>query len=237
MSARGAHVRVSPGKSVLTVPQRYLPGGTLVPPWYMGQEPVRLAWAICCTACLWATEVADRAEAVQMMRIHAAAACDRHERAPQPGVAYRPSMWRPSEDQALRDHPDAAAAELGKLLGRSPGAVRRRRRILASGQVSPTGSRWSVEEQQTLRDCAHMTATQAAQLLGRPVASVRKCAKRLGVSLRPGLVPWTEQEQKVLLAAPTLQAAKVALPGRTKRAISVRASHLGHVFEKTAPAA
>lgn len=94
-------------------------------------------------------------------------------------VQRRP-RWTAEEDAWLRTHADLSPAEAAEVLGRSTGAIEKRRRTLGSTRPCIP---WAEHEDRLLRGCASMCSAMA-MLPGRTKASIKQRASLIGHSFR-----------------------------------------------------
>lgn len=92
----------------------------------------------------------------------------------------RHPRWAAEEDARLRAHAELSAAEAAEILGRSTGAIEKRRRAL--GPTRPCIP-WAEHEDQLLRGCTSMRNAMA-MLPGRTKASIKQRASLIGHSFR-----------------------------------------------------
>lgn len=148
------------------------------------------------------------------------------------GATTAPRVYTAGDDAAIRAvwSPGVDIAELASTLGRSPGAIRIRARVLGCHVPEPR-ARWSDYEDAALRDgyglglgCAEIALT----LPGRSASAVAARAAKLGLASYARV--WTELDDQRLRA---LVAGGVAVEGaarmlsRTPDALRARARKLG----------
>lgn len=99
-----------------------------------------------------------------------------------PGRApvQRARRWTAEEDAWLRAHAGLSAAEVAEALGRSTGAIEKRRRVL--GPTRPS-TPWAEHEDRLLRGCTSMRNAMA-MLPCRTKASIKQRASLIGHSFR-----------------------------------------------------
>lgn len=99
-----------------------------------------------------------------------------------PGKApvQRRPRWAAEEDAWLLAHAELSAAEAAEILGRSTGAVEKRRRAL--GPTRPCIP-WAEHEDRLLRGCTSMRNAMA-MLPGRTKVAIRRHAALIGHSFR-----------------------------------------------------
>lgn len=97
-----------------------------------------------------------------------------------PKKAPRRPRWTAEEDDWVRNHADLSPAEVAEVLGRSTGAIEKRRRTL--GPTRPS-TPWAEHEDRLLRGCTSMRNAMA-MLPGRTKASIKQRASLIGHSFR-----------------------------------------------------
>lgn len=109
-----------------------------------------------------------------------AAAVVTTQETPGKAPAQRRPHWTAEEDAWLLAHAGLSAAEAAEILGRSTGAVEKRRRAL--GPTRPCIP-WAEHEDRLLRGCTSMRNAMA-MLPGRTKASIKQRASLIGHSFR-----------------------------------------------------
>ena len=99
---------------------------------------------------------------------------------PEKTPAQRLRRWTAEEDAWLRSHAELSAAEAAEILGRSTGAIEKRRRVL--GPTRPSIP-WTEHEDRLLRGCTTMRNAMA-MLPGRTEVAIRRHAALIGHSFR-----------------------------------------------------
>lgn len=108
-------------------------------------------------------------------------------RAQKLGLATHARRWSATDDERLRRlAPSVAAAELSRLLGRTPDALRQRARklpvvLLENGAPERGGERWTGAEDDLLRLHAGLNPATLARVLGRSDRAVTVRLARLGL--------------------------------------------------------
>lgn len=96
--------------------------------------------------------------------------------------------WTDEEYAYLEDHQHLTSREIADALGRSVGAVEKKRAKIKRGW-EPARDQWTDEDIDFVRTHVEMTAPQVAAAIGRTVAQVQNQRKRLnkeGISFRVG---------------------------------------------------